>query len=317
MRSCRPVLLSLALAACTPAAPSDAQAPEPAAGGLSLAFPLACEIGASCEVQNYVDRDPGPGMADYHCGRRTYDGHDGVDIRLPDMAAQRAGVDVLAAAAGRVARLRDGVQDISIRAAGAPKVEGQECGNGVVIDHGNGWETQYCHLARGSLRVKAGDQVAAGQPIAQAGLSGNTEFPHLHLSVRRARGGLWDAAAAKAMAYKRGVVLNAGFAAGPVSLEAVEAGSGSAPGAEAPALVAFVRAIGLEGGDQLELVLQGPAGQVLAQNRATLDRDKAQWMIFTGARRPPAGWPHGTYAAKYGVRRAGKSVLAHEAEITM
>ena len=38
----------------------------------------------------------------------------------------------------------------------------------VVIDHGGGWETQSCHLARGSIRVKVGQAVAAGQPIARA-----------------------------------------------------------------------------------------------------------------------------------------------------
>src|SRR6185295_19509977 len=91
--------------------PVTQAAPEPP----RLAFPLACEIGRTCEVQHYVDRDPGPGVRDYRCGRRTYDKHNGIDIRLLDMAAQRAGVDVLAAAPGRVARLRDGVADISIR----------------------------------------------------------------------------------------------------------------------------------------------------------------------------------------------------------
>ena len=100
-------------------------APSPPA----LAFPLACQIGRSCEVQHYVDRDAGPGVRDYKCSARTYDKHNGIDIRLLDMTAQRAGVDVLAAAPGRVARLRDGVADVSIRAPGAPSVAGQECGN--------------------------------------------------------------------------------------------------------------------------------------------------------------------------------------------
>ena len=72
-------------------------------GAPQLNFPLACKVGVSCEVQNYVDRDAGPGAADYRCSTETYDKHNGVDIRLLDMAAQRAGVDVLAAAPGPVA----------------------------------------------------------------------------------------------------------------------------------------------------------------------------------------------------------------------
>ena len=94
---------------------------RPAPGGAPvLAFPLACEPGRTCEVQHYVDRDPGPGTRDYRCGPQTYEKHNGIDIRLLDMAAARRGVAVLAAAAGKVTRLRDGVADISIRAPGAP-----------------------------------------------------------------------------------------------------------------------------------------------------------------------------------------------------
>ena len=152
--------------------------------GPRLAFPVACALGRTCEIQHYVDRDPGPGVRDYRCATQTYQAHNGFDIRVPDMMAQRRGVDVLASAAGTVARVRDGVADISVRAPGAPSVANQECGNGVAISHGGGWETQYCHMARGSIRVKPGDVVAAGAPIGRVGLSGNTEYPHLHMTVR-------------------------------------------------------------------------------------------------------------------------------------
>ena len=50
---------------------------------------------------------------------------------------------------------------------------GKECGNRVGIDHGDGWATDYCHLATGSVSVKPGDNVAAGQPIGRVGLSGD------------------------------------------------------------------------------------------------------------------------------------------------
>src|SRR3954471_1267679 len=120
---------------------------------LQFRLPVACEIGRSCEVQHYVDRDLAGGSKDYQCGTLTYDGHDGTDFRVPDLAAQRAGVDVVAAARGRVLRIRDGVADISVRELGRERVEGTECGNGVVIAHEGGFETQYCHLAKGSLAV--------------------------------------------------------------------------------------------------------------------------------------------------------------------
>jgi len=78
---------------------------------------------------------------DYACGGRTYDGHDGTDIRIPNLEIQKKGVEVVAAASGRVARVRDGVDDISVRTIGKAAIIGKECGNGAVIEHENGWQT--------------------------------------------------------------------------------------------------------------------------------------------------------------------------------
>ncbi|MFN3511736.1 MAG: M23 family metallopeptidase [Phenylobacterium sp.] len=340
----RPIpLLALALVAgCGPAAESKAPEPpaaRPPAGAPSLTFPVACEIGKTCELQNHVDRDPGPGAKDYRCGVQTYEAHGGVDIRVPDMAAQRAGVDVLAAADGRVARLRDGVPDVSIRTAAAASASGQECGNGIVIDHGGGWETQYCHLAQGSLRVKAGDTIAAGQPIARIGLSGNTEYPHLHLTVRRDGvtvdpfaptapegscepqapvAGLWEPAAAKALAYRRGAVLNLGFSGAPVTMEQIEAGEIAAPGAAAPVLVAYGRGVKLEAGDEQEMVLEGPGGVELARQRLKpLERPMAQYFMYVGKRTPSGGWPPGTYRATYRILREGATAASQTEELRL
>ncbi|HEY3948960.1 M23 family metallopeptidase [Phenylobacterium sp.] len=308
----------------------------PAAAGVAdgapqLSLPIACEIGRTCEVQTYVDRDPGPGVLDYHCGHRTNQDHNGIDIRILNMAAQRAGVAVLAAAPGRVARLRDGEADISIRAPGAPSIVGKLCGNGVVIDHGGGWETQYCHLARGSLKVKIGDKVNAGQPIARVGLSGDTEFPHVHFTIRHngqivdpfapgpvaagacpAQAGLWTPQAAKALTYKRGAVLNVGFGTAVAPMEAVEEASVAPPAGDPPAIVAYARLINLEAGDVIELKLTGPDGKVLADGNQPMDRDKAEYLSQAGRKRPTGGWTHGAYLAEVFVHRGGAVALARQ-----
>lgn len=57
-------------------------------------------------------------------------------------------------------------------------------GNHVMIDHGNGEYSLYAHLQPGSVRVRVGDKVQAGEPIAKLGGSGNALVePHLHFHV--------------------------------------------------------------------------------------------------------------------------------------
>ena len=328
------------LIGCSPAGGSSAQAPPEAArvDGPTLGQPIDCIVGRTCEIQNYVDHDPGPGAKDYRCGSNTYDAHGGLDIRIPDLKAQASGVDVIAAAPGRVSRLRDGVADVAVRAAGVRAVAGQECGNGVVIDHGDGWETQYCHLAKNSIIVKVGDSVTEGQPIARVGLSGNTEYPHLHLSVRHdgkvvdpfapaiaadacdgamAGPGLWSPTAAKDLAYKSATVLNGGFAGGPVSMAEIE-NRQFAPLNSATPLVAYVRAINLKAGDIQQMTLIGPTGeQLAASSEPPLDRSKAQYMMFVGRKAPTGGWPPGEYRADYSVKRGGEIAVRRSFHVTL
>jgi murein DD-endopeptidase MepM/ murein hydrolase activator NlpD len=56
-------------------------------------------------------------------------------------------------------------------------------GNLVVVDLGDGLFAHYYHLQPGSLRVKAGDRVSSGQPLARIGASGDSNLPHLHFEV--------------------------------------------------------------------------------------------------------------------------------------
>lgn len=301
-----------------------------AAKPIELGLPLKCRFGVTCFVQQYFDHDPGPGAKDYRCGVKVYDGHDGTDLRVATIAEQRRGIQVVAAASGTVEGVRDGLDDISVAVAGAASVKDRECGNGVLIGHRDGWKTQYCHMAKGSVRVKSGDTIAAGTPLGLVGESGDAAFPHLHLSVRHnaekidpfastsppgscgAGDSLWSQDAAAQLAYRAPEVINFGFSPAPVSMDDVESGRAARAmlRADSAALVAWVRVIALKQGDVQTLVVTAPDGSTLVTNTsAPLDHNKAQWLVYGGKKRTAARWPVGNYIASWEVSRAGVSVV--------
>jgi murein DD-endopeptidase MepM/ murein hydrolase activator NlpD len=56
-------------------------------------------------------------------------------------------------------------------------------GNHVIIDHGNHEYSLYAHMQPGSVRVRAGESVAAGALLGRLGSSGNSTEPHLHFQL--------------------------------------------------------------------------------------------------------------------------------------
>jgi murein DD-endopeptidase MepM/ murein hydrolase activator NlpD len=60
---------------------------------------------------------------------------------------------------------------------------GRVVGNHVVLDLGGGTYALYAHLRRGSLTVRPGERVRAGQRMAQCGNSGNSSEPHVHFQL--------------------------------------------------------------------------------------------------------------------------------------
>lgn len=56
-------------------------------------------------------------------------------------------------------------------------------GNYVIIGHHDGTFAAYAHLRHDSVAVREGDQVMAGDKIAEVGNSGNSSVPHLHVHL--------------------------------------------------------------------------------------------------------------------------------------
>ena len=55
--------------------------------------------------------------------------------------------------------------------------------NTVCIKHAHGEYTVYGHLKHGSITVKVGQKVKAGQVIGRVGNSGSSTYPHLHFAM--------------------------------------------------------------------------------------------------------------------------------------
>ncbi len=103
--------------------------------------------------------------ADNHflSGNDYWSGHLGIDI------AAGEGASVYAAAGGVVTMAQGGYN--------------YGYGNVIQIDHGNGYSTVYAHLS--AIFVSVCQSVSAGQQIATAGNTGNSEGAHLHFEVRQ------------------------------------------------------------------------------------------------------------------------------------
>lgn len=157
-----------------------AQATAPA-----LHPPVLCQPGVTCWISSRPDVDPGPGIRDHTGGSHTYEGHKGTDFAVAGRA-QGAATWVQAPVAGKVVRTRDG-EDDGVAIAGGTVSPDRMCGNAVVIGVDDGWELQLCHLLKGSVQVKPGDEVAIGSRLGRIGLSGSTDHPHVHLTVRKGR----------------------------------------------------------------------------------------------------------------------------------
>lgn len=289
---------------------------------LRLAFPVDCTLGQDCIIQNYVDLDPGPGWRDYNCGSLTYDGHKGTDIRVRDYQALAQGVSVYAAAGGVVLGVRNDMDDRrpdESYETYLDKIPGRECGNGVVILHEGDYQTQYCHLMKGSIVVAKGSRVETGDLLGTIGMSGKTQFPHLHISVRRGSTVVGpftgpcseehDYRWKEKIEYTGTRLLKSGFSDKIQTLNSIEQGIRPRLTTDSDSLLFWANVVGIQAGDLQEVIITMPDGSILAEHRQSVAESKVNWLSYAGRKRPSGGWPKGRYTALYRLTRADRPII--------
>ena len=303
------------------------------AEGFLLQSPIDCDLNNTCYIQQYTDTDPTDGFSDYHCAQQSYDGHKGTDFALPSIADIQHDIAVFAAADGVVEGIRDGVPDIEYSAKTADQVKNRECGNGVQITHGQGWVTQYCHLKQGSVMVKTGQTVLAGDTLGHVGMSGRAAFPHVHLSVRKdgkvvdpfdpdgsvtcATPGdstLWI----DAPVYRPGGLISIGLSDHVPDYTSIKSGSASQIeiSANSPAFVIYGFGFGIQAGDVMRLSITGPQGEVITDDVA-LEKTQARSYRAIGKKRNRLPWPSGEYHGVASLMRGDTVISRLDTTLTL
>lgn len=300
----------------------------------TFGLPIDCEIGKDCWVMNYVDMIPDDDKkTDPACQARTYDGHKGTDFMILDEATMKKGVNVIAPLDGVVSKVRDGEidrfptdEDLKII-----KDNRKECGNAVLMDHGDGVQTIYCHMKENSIRVKSDQKLKKGDVIGQVGLSGFTQFPHLHFGIIKdnkiidpftglnntqncgtRKNVLWNEDVD--LSYTPVLIHGVGFSDDIPDLKNIErnADSPSALNLTSDLMAFWVTLLGVQDGDQINIEIRDPNNKIFAARDIIQDKTRARQFYYTGRRTNKTPLIEGVYTGTVKISRDFKGQIISE-----
>lgn len=282
----------------------------PDAKAFNLSFPLNCNIGSDCFIASYVDQFYTKEHKDYLCRQHmTVNNNNGTNIRFRDVNAISKGIPVYAAASGMVIKRRDGIDDkLILNNNDARAVKSIAHGNVIIIEHDDGYKTIYSHLAKGSINVELGDYIKRGQQIGEVGLSGFTEYPHLHFEVMHndqpvdpfsgdiqnnecngsTENTLWEANFLKQFRnYQDTLVLKKGFSLSDPEIQNILYGQYDKirfnNKSEKVVFWAYTQA--LEKGDRMVLSLFDPKGELIAYKKQIFEQSYPQHLNYIGKKK--------------------------------
>ena len=308
---------------------------------IEFGLPTTCTMKTDCFIQSYPDHSSYPHTQptqtpaqDFLCGPLASKHYWATDIRVIHYDIHNA-PDVLATAAGKVTGVRRNMPDrINTDIINYQIPEGKEAGNSIIIDHGNGWQTQYNHLKFGSILVTQGQMVNAGDKIAEIGSSGKTYLPKLGLAIRHnnkpidpfaynENGGwscqetnrttLWNDEANAALYYQQTGIARTGFSEKVPEAYRLR---GGLPIKDirhiSPDTVIFwADFYGIKKDDIIYMRIVDPTGQMFAETEHIARSDYPQWLGYVGRKLGTGALTSGIYFAEVIVQR-GQNTLIFE-----
>ncbi len=113
--------------------------------------------------------------------------HNGIDL------SARRGDAIVSTETGRVVKVKNNMTEHDSQAVRQAK--GNSGGNYVIVEYqranGESYRVSYCHLTENGVAVKEGQTVHAGTVLGYAGSTGNSTGPHLHMTVRKGKDGIY------------------------------------------------------------------------------------------------------------------------------
>ena len=237
-----------------------------------LLWPLVGSDGRDWVINNYVDLDATSGTLDYTGASggaaKTINGHNGIDIDVPNFRWMDGDVShVLAAASGVVSAVRDTEPDRNTSCTGNANI--------VQVRHPDGLTAVYGHLKKGPAAVSVGQQVSAGETLGVVGSSGCSTAPHLHFELRDAanrvvdpfRNGLWAAPPI----YNTAITLmDLVIAAGDMTLQHIKDPAANVQSIPRGAVLGVGGSMAGGGaGDAIRMVITAPTGATFSDSPLT------------------------------------------------
>ena len=304
----------------------------------SLELPLNCELGKTCFIVDlydhgrHLDETGAPYLMDYTGGKRTTDDYYGTRFQIYNSTLADSGAYVRASADGVVTSVRDQLPSdpYAITVLGTRLRE--SAGNSVVVDHGNGWETQYSGLMQGSVSVRKGDKVKAGDNLGKIERLARPNYPAMQFVVRYKsepvdpfvgrydgmfttklkRTPLWKENFEQ-IAFTRDVGLIAtGFSKDVPDIERVKRSmlDSSYFRGDDDQILFWSYAFGLKKGDQVTLAIYNPKGAMVSRHEDVLPKDQERYFAYVGRKAETYGLPQGVYRGSITVKREGETLLS-------